>query len=129
MPCPDGTSELQDPRRVLAGVPHPAGAADLDILVGERPESPGGIATCSDGWTGSVFATRTGEPMTAFVIANPVGALTAAALAAGEAFLRLIGVTRPPRAFELSAWTGQCGLPGSLPHGPQPPATAPIAAL
>ena len=32
--------------------------------------------------------------MTAFMIANPVGALTAAALTAGEAFLRLIGVTR-----------------------------------
>lgn len=127
--CLDRDRELHDTPRVRAGGPSPAGAAGLDILVGDRPESPGEIATCSDGWTGRVSAISTGEPITAFTIANAVGALTAAALTAGEAFLRLIGVTRPPRAFELSAWTGHCGLPGTLPHGPRLPAIAPIDAL
>jgi hypothetical protein len=50
-------------------------------------------------------------------------------LTAGEAFLRLIGVDRPPLAFELSAWTGNCGPPGSLPGGPSLPIIPAIDAL
>jgi hypothetical protein len=116
------------PARVHAGRGSSAGANTLDILIGDCPGIPGGIATCSDGWTGKVNTSTRGQP-TAFTIANPIGALTAAALTAGEAFLRLIGVDRPPRAFELSAWTGYCGPLGSLPAGPRLPTIAPIDAL
>jgi len=71
----------------------------------------------------------TREPVTAFLVSNPIGALTAAALAAGETFLRLIGLSRPSRAFELSAWSGACGPLGGLPGDPPLPAIPPIDAL
>ena len=106
-----------------------AGPDALDIFVGGPPGTPGGIGTCSDGWTGKVFPAGTRAPVTAFMVSNPVGALTAAALTAGEAFLRLIGVPRHPWAFELSAWSGACGPPGSLPDDPPLPAIPPIDAL
>jgi hypothetical protein len=126
--CLERDRELHDPPRLRAdGVS--AGAGDLDILVGDPPGMPGCIATCSDGWTGKVDTTGTRERATAFTIANPVGALTAAGLAAGEAFLRLISVPRPPRLFELSAWTGECRPPGGQPHGPPLAAIPPIDAL
>lgn len=63
------------------------------------------------------------------MVSNPAGALTAAALTAGEAFLRLIGLSRPSRGFELSAWSGACGSLGSLPQDPPLPAIPPIDAL
>jgi len=127
--CIERDRELHDRPRVHAERGSSAGANALDIFIGGCPSVPGGIATCSDGWTGKVYAAGARERTTAFTIANPIGALTAAALTAGEAFLRLIGVGRPPRAFELSAWTGDCGPPGSLPDGPRLPTIPPIDAL
>lgn len=125
--CVERDRELHGRQRVHAGRGSSAGPNALDILIGDCPGTAGGISTCSDGWTGKLCATR--ERTTAFTIANPVGALTAAALAAGEAFLRLVGVAVPPRAFEVSAWTGDCGPLGSLPDGPGLPAIPPIDAL
>jgi len=127
--CVERDRELHDRPRVHAGRASSAGAKALDILIGNCPGIPGGIATCSDGWTGKVYSTSTRDQPAAFTIANPIGALTAAALTAGEAFLRLVGVGRPPLAFELSAWTGDCGPPCSLAAGPRLPAAPPIDAL
>jgi len=127
--CLDRDRELHDPPRVHAGRRSSAGAGALDVIIGDGTGVAGGIATCSDGWIGKVSSTGTPDRATAFTIANPIGALTAAALTAGEAFLRLIGVDRPPRAFELSAWTGNCGPPGSLPGGPSLPVIPAIDAL
>lgn len=90
--CIERDRELHDRPRVHAERGSSAGANALDIFIGGCPSVPGGIATCSDGWTGKVYATGARERTTAFTIANPIGALTAAALTAGEAFLRLIGV-------------------------------------
>ena len=127
--CLERDRDLHNPPRVHPDEGYPAGAGTLDIVLGDHPGIPGIIATCSDGWTGKIDTTGACWRATAFTIANPVGALTAAALAAGEAFLRLIGVGRPPLSFELSAWTGDCGLLGSLPDGPRLPAIPPIDAL
>ena len=127
--CAERDRELHALPRVHAGSHASAGPDALDIFVGDCPGVPGSIATCSDGWAGKVYTTGTRARMTAFTIANPVGALSAAAMTAGEAFLRLIGVLRHPCAFELSAWTGDCGPPGSLPDGPRLPAIPPIDAL
>lgn len=127
--CVERDRELHALPRVHPDRHAPAGPDALDIFVGDCPGVPGSIATCSDGWAGKVYAPGTRAQMTAFTIANPVGALTAAALTAGEAFLRLIGVVRHPCAFELSAWTGDCGPPGSLPDGPPLPVIPPIDAL
>ena len=128
-PCVERDRELHALPRVHAERHAPAGPDALDIFVGDCPGVPGSIATCADGWAGKVYTTGTRAQMTAFTIANPVGALTAAALTAGEAFLRLIGAVRHPCAFELSAWTGDCGPPGSLPDGPRLPVIPPIDAL
>jgi hypothetical protein len=127
--CLERDRELHHPPRVHPDEGSPAGASVLDIVIGDHPGIPGIIATWSDGWTGKIDTAGTRGRTTAFTIANPVGALTAAGLAAGEAFLRLIGVGRPPRSFELSAWTGDCGPLGSLPDGPRLPAIPPIDAL
>lgn len=116
--CLDRDRELHHPPRVHIGRRSSAGASGLGVIIGDGTGVPGGLATCSDGWIGKVSSLGTLDRTTAFAIANPIGALTAAALTAGEAFLRLIGVQRPPHAFELSAWTGDCGPPGSLPSGP-----------
>jgi hypothetical protein len=127
--CVARDRELHDQQRVRGGTGTSARASALNVYISDCPGVPGSIATCSDGWAGKVNATGTRERMTAFTTVNPVGALTAAALTAGEVFLRLIGVPRPPRAFELSAWTGACGPPGSLPDGPRLPAIPPIDTL
>jgi hypothetical protein len=127
--CLDRDRELHDPPRVRADRRSSVRAGALDVIIGDGTGVPGGIATCSDGWIGKVRSIDTNDRMTAFTIANPIGALTAAALTAGEVFLRLIGVDRPPRAFELSAWTGSCGSPGSLPSGPSLPIIPAIDAL
>jgi hypothetical protein len=63
------------------------------------------------------------------MVSTPIGALTAAAMTAGEAFLRLIRLGRPSRGFELSEWSGASGPLGSLPDDPPLPAISPIEAL
>jgi hypothetical protein len=127
--CVERDRELHDRPRVHAWGGSLARTDALGIFIGEHPDTPGGIGTCSDGWTGKVFPAGTCEPVTAFMVSNPIGALTAAALTAGEAFLRLIGLSRPSRGFELSAWSGGCGPLGSLPDDPPLPAIPPIDAL
>jgi hypothetical protein len=127
--CVERDRELHDRPRVHADGSFPARPDALGILIGSHQDTPGGIATCSDGWTGKVFPAGTREPVTAFMVSNPVGALTAAALTAGEAFLRLIGLSRPSREFELSAWSGVCGPLGSVPGDPSLPVIPPIDAL
>jgi len=127
--CVERDHELHDPPRVHSCGSSLARADAFDIFIGGHPDTADGIGTCSDGWTGKVFPAGTHESVTAFTVANPIGALTAAALTAGEAFLRLIGLSRPPRGFELSAWSGACGPLGSLPDDPPLPAIQPIDAL
>jgi hypothetical protein len=124
--CIERDRELHDQPRVHALGSSLARADALGIFIGRHPDTPG---TCSNGWAGKVFPAGTREPVTAFVVSNPIGALTAAALTAGEAFLRLIGLSRPSRGFELSAWSGACGPLGSLPDDPPLPARPPIDAL
>ncbi|HEY7325266.1 MAG TPA: hypothetical protein VH520_10615 [Streptosporangiaceae bacterium] len=127
--CVERDRELHDPPRVHAQGSSLARADALGIFIGGHPDTPGGIGTCSDGWTGKVIPAGTREPVAAFMVSNPIGALTGAALTAGEAFFRLIGLSRPSRGFELSAWSGACGPLGSLPDDPLMPAIPPIDAL
>jgi hypothetical protein len=127
--CSERDRELHDPPRVHAWGSSLPRADALGIFIGGLPDTPGGIGTCSDGWTGKVFPAGTRGPVTAFRVSNPIGALTAAALTAGEAFLRLIGLSRPSRGFELSAWSGACGPLGRLPDDPPLPGIPPIDTL
>jgi hypothetical protein len=127
--CVERDRELHDPPRVHAWGSSLPRADALGILIGGHPDTPDGIGTSSDGWTGKVFPADPHGPVTAFTVANPIGALAAAALTAGEAFLRLIGLSRPSRGFELSAWSGACGPLGSLPDDPPLPAIPPIDAF
>lgn len=115
--CIDRDEELHDEPHVRAEPIRSAGDR-IEVVVGEACGDRGGIAACSTGWIGKITSLG-GERLTgAFVVANPVGAITAAALAAGEVFLRIIGVDRTPCAFELSAWTGDSGPLNTLPSGP-----------
>lgn len=127
--CIERDRELHDPPRVHAWGSSLPRADALGIFIGGPPDTPDGIGTCSDGWTGKIFPAGTRESVTAFMVSNPVGALTAAALTAGEAFLRLVGLSRPSQGFELSAWSGACGPLGGLPDDPPLPAIPPIDAL
>ncbi|MGH8930016.1 MAG: ThiF family adenylyltransferase [Egibacteraceae bacterium] len=104
-------------------------AVTLAITVGAVARTPDEIVTCSDGWVGRVSSIEGARLLAAFASANPVGALTAAALTAGEAFLKLIGIDRKPHAFELSAWTGECSPVHSLSSGPGLPIIPAIDAL
>jgi hypothetical protein len=126
--CVERDLELHDPPRVHAHGSSVAWASALDIFIGNTRSSDG-FWTCSDGWTGKVFPAGIYGPVSAFTVVNPIGALTAAALTAGEVFLRLIGLARPSRRYELSAWSGACGPIGSLPDDPPLPAIPPIDAL
>lgn len=114
--CLDRDHELHDEPRVHAE-PFRSGRPRVEVVVGHACGDVGRIATCSDGWVGKL--TSNSEHLTrAFIVSNPVGAITAAALTAGEVFLRVVGIDRPPRAFELSAWTGDSGPLGTLQSGP-----------
>jgi hypothetical protein len=126
--CLDRDRELHHTPRVRVGR-RPVSGSVIDVVVGDTTGVPGGIVTCSDGWVGKVRSLDTHQLTTAFTAANPIGALTAAALTAGEVFLRLVGVDCPSHAFELSAWTGESGPPDSLPTGPNLPTIPTIDAL
>lgn len=115
--CLDRDQELHDEPHVRAE-PMRSGGARIEVVVGDACGDAGGIATGSDGWVGKVTSIDSEHLTGAFIVANPVGAITAAALTAGEVFLRIIGIDRTPRAFELSAWTGDSGPLGTLPSGP-----------
>jgi hypothetical protein len=53
---------------------------------------------------------------------NPIGALAAACLGVGRAFLMLVGQQPPMAPVEVSLYTYEVGAPGSLPTGPVLPA-------
>jgi len=115
--CLDRDHELHDEPHVRAEPIRSAGPR-IEVVVGDAGGDAGGIATCSDGWVGKVSSIDSEHLTGAFIVSNPVGAITAAALTAGEVFLRAVGIDRPPRTFELSAWTGDSGPSDTLPSGP-----------
>lgn len=104
--------------RVRRSRPHDRHTADLHLKVGSAPRAEHEIGVYSDRWAGcflSVTGFRDPEPSSEV---NPVGALAAASVAAGEAFLRLTGIERISRAFEISAWTGESGPLETVDRGP-----------
>lgn len=118
--CVERDHHLHDPPRVQDGRPL-RGARVLEVLVGDPATGHGDIVTCSDGWVGRVSAVGSHVVVPAFAAANPLGALVAAALTAGEVFLRIIVAGPTPSAVDLSAWTGESGPLGSLAPGPYLP--------
>src|SRR5689334_11851896 len=60
--CVERDRELHDRPRVRAWGSSLARAGALGIFIGGYPDTPGGIGTCSDGWSGKVFSAGTREP-------------------------------------------------------------------
>jgi hypothetical protein len=78
------------------------------------------ITINSDGWLCRV-GTSNGKAVTlprAYTLPNPFGALGAACLGAGQAFLALVGKPRLLHAIEISLYTLEQGAPGELAPGP-----------
>jgi hypothetical protein len=85
------------------------------------------ITVNSDGWlcrvatsSGPVVSLLQGDTLPA----NALGALGAACLGAGQAFLALIGVSLLPEPAEISLYTLEQGAPGDLHAGPELPTEA-----
>lgn len=116
--CLDRDRGLHDPTRVRIADTSANRSATIDVTVGTTSPVPHSIVTCSDGWLGKLTSIDGDRLPNAFRDPNPVGALTAAALTAGEVFLRIIGLGRPPQTLELSAWSGDSAAPGTLRGGP-----------
>ncbi len=80
----------------------------------------------STGWVARVSPGDNGQVALAWSPAptNPLGALAAACLGSGHAFLRLAGLPSPP-GHELSLLTGETGVTGTFPPGPPLPESGP----
>lgn len=97
--------------------------ADVVVDVGiEVRKDPSWITVNSTGWVARLVSGG-GEGRLPWwgEAENPLGALAAACLGAGDAFLILSGVHRSPRALELSLFEGRTDLPGTFGAGPRLP--------
>jgi len=95
---------------------------DATISIGAEVRAvPNWITINSDGWL-SRCATSNGTTAAlphGYTLTNPFGALGAACLGAGQAFLALIGRALLQDAIEISLYTLQQSLPGELAPGPE----------
>jgi len=95
---------------------------DATVSIGTEIRAvPNWITINSDGWL-SRCATSNGTAAVlprGYTLANPFGALGAACLGAGQAFLVLIGRALLPDAIEISLYTLQQSRPGELAPGPE----------
>ena len=80
------------------------------------------VTVHSTGWVARLLPGGSGEAALAWSSSarNPLGALAAACLGSGYAFLRLAGLPSPP-AHELSLLAGETGVAGTFPPGPPLP--------
>lgn len=101
--------------------------ADVVIEVGNDPGGdPSWITVNSTRWVARVASGGDqGHLPRSSDSSNALGALAAASLGAGEAFLMLAGVPRVPRAWECSLIEGGSGRPGAFDVGPELP-TIPV---
>lgn len=103
------------------------GAFDAIVNVGTEIRAlPNWITVNADGWLCRV-ATSSGMGASlpeGYTQPNPLGALGAACLGAGQAFLALVGERLLERAVEISMYALEQGAPGELASGPDLPAEA-----
>src|SRR6266576_2179565 len=140
--CPNvavcvSTPDLVDQARTIAarvhGAGHPVEVADIRdaprfsaiVNVGiEILERFPSVTVNSTGWVARVAAAGSGieripwRPTTP----NAIGAVAAACLGAGRAFLDIIGRPLVTSPFEMSLFTQEVGPHGTLPPGPELPA-------
>jgi hypothetical protein len=102
-----------------------ARGADVVVDVGDRSTGdPSWITVNSSGWVARLLSGGDeGRLPWSAGSSNALGALAAACLGAGEAFLVLSGVHRATRAWEHSLLEGGTGVPGAFGPGPDLPAT------
>ncbi|MFL5961793.1 MAG: ThiF family adenylyltransferase [Gaiellaceae bacterium] len=98
---------------------------DATVSIGTeiRPEA-NWITINSDGWLCRVGTSNGEAPATlpeGYIVANPFGALGAACLGAGQAFLALVGESLLLNATEISLYTLEQGAAGQLAPGPELP--------
>lgn len=134
---PAGESELAQEVRALAkGIVAPE--AEIPLIVDDHSAmvtltigttiapATTGVAVSSSGWLArtltsageaSLLPEPTGQP-------NPLGALAAACLGAGQVFMALAGVPLLDEPVEVSLFDRTCGAPGQLTDGPPLPVGA-----
>jgi hypothetical protein len=140
--CPNvavcvSTPDIADEARSIAarvhGTGHPVEIADIReaprfaAIVNVGIEVLDGLPSAtvnSTGWVARVAGAGSGTERLLWLphAPNAIGAVAAACLGAGRAFLALISrpLVTPP--FEMSLFTQELGPPGSLPPGPELPA-------
>lgn len=105
----------------------PDSAREADVVVDfgiEAREDPSWVTVNSTGWVARVASGGHADALPwSAAPGNPLGALAAACLGAGEAFFALAGVVRLPQALELSLFEGRTARPGTFGPGPSLPAS------
>ena len=97
--------------------------SDATVLVGcVNPRTDAAIVT-SDGWLARLASGRDSPSLVPTATGNPnaLGAIAAACLGSGEAFLRLIGFPTSIRNVELTTMTGESAIIGTFERGPDLP--------